>query len=112
MSTISFDDFDKVDIRVGKIIEVEDFPRARKPSYKVKVDFGEELGTRRSSAQLKTDYTAEELIGRQVLAVVNFEPRNIGGFLSEVLILGVPSAAGVLSLVTPLDEARLGGRLY
>ena len=111
-ATINFEDFLKVDIRVGKIIEVTDFERARNPSYKLKVDFGPEIGVKQSSAQFKTDYTPEQLLGRQCLAVVNFAPKNIGGFLSEVLVLGVPSEIGVLSMVTPLNRAKLGGRLY
>ena len=86
---ISFDDFDKVDIRVGKIIDVEDFPRARFPSYRLKIDFGDEIGIKQSSAGFKSDYKPDELLGKQCLAVINFEPKNIAGFLSEVLILGV-----------------------
>jgi len=112
MATISYEDFEKVDIRVGRIIEIEEFPRARKPSYKMKVDFGDEIGIKQSAGQFKSDYTPEELLNRQCLAVVNFEPRNIGGFLSEVLVLGVPKEGGGLSIVRPVDEARLGGRLY
>ena len=108
---ISFDHFLKVDIRVGEILEVEEFPRARNPSYKVKVSFGDDLGTRWSSAQL-TNYSREELIGRQVIAVVNFPPKNIAGFLSECLILGVPMADGTVSLMSPTRPAVLGGRLY
>jgi tRNA-binding protein len=110
--TITFDDFEKVDIRVGKIIAVEEFPRARKPSYMLKIDFGPEIGIKQSSAQAKTDYTPEQLLNRQCLAVVNFEPKNIAGFLSEVLVLGVERTVGGLSLVTPSYEARLGARLY
>ena len=112
MSFIEYEDFQKVDIRVGRIVEVSAFERAHKPSYKLKVDFGPELGVRQSSAQLATDYTPEQLLGRQCLAVVNLPPRNVAGFRSEVLVLGVPRRGGVLSLVTPLDEADLGGRLY
>jgi len=110
--TITFDDFIKVDIRVGKIIEVEDFPRARVPSYKLIVDFGPEIGVKQSSAQAKTDYTPEQLLNKQCLAVVNFEPKNIAGFLSEVLVLGVERTEGGLSLITPIYEAKLGARLY
>ena len=110
--TITYDDFTKVDIRVGKIIEVEDFPRARVPSYKIKVDFGSEIGVKQSSAQAKTDYTPEQLLNKQCLAVVNFEPKNIAGFLSEVLVLGVEHIEGGLSLITPTFEAKLGTRLY
>lgn len=109
---ITFDDFDKVDIRVGKIIAVEDFERARVPAYKLTIDFGAEIGIRRSSARFKSDYTPDQLLNRQCLAVVNFPPKNIGGFLSEVLVLGVPKPGGGLSLVRPVDEAEIGGRLY
>lgn len=98
---ITFGDFEKVDIRVGKVIDVQDFPRARKPSYRVKVDFGEEIGVKRSSLQAKTAYSMEEMLGRYVVCVVNFEPRNIAGFLSEVLVLGVPHEDGGLSLLEP-----------
>lgn len=112
MATIHYDDFEKVDIRVGRIIEVEDFERTRQPSYKLRVDFGEEIGIKQSSAQLKTNYTPEQLLGKTCLAVVNFEPKNIAGFMSEVLVLGVPRDGGGLSLVRPVDEAIIGGRLY
>jgi tRNA-binding protein len=109
--TISFDDFEKVDIRVGEVVEVEDFPRARNPSWRLTVDFGPELGTRRTSVQA-TNYPRDELLGMRVLAVVNFPPKNIAGFQSEVLVLGVPGADGQISLVTPSREAAPGGRLY
>jgi tRNA-binding protein len=109
---ISYEDFEKVDIRVGRIIEVTDFTRARVPSYKLKVDFGPEIGIKQSSAQAKTNYTPEQLLGKQCLAVVNFEPKNIAGFLSEVLVLGVPRVEGGLSLVRPVDEAQIGSKLY
>jgi len=110
---ITYEDFEKIDIRVGRIIDVEDFPCAKNPSYKLTVDFGPEIGVKRSSAQLKTDYTPDRLLGRLCLAVVNFPPRNIAGFMSEVLVLGVPrEGGGILSLVTPLDEAVVGGRMY
>ena len=108
---ISFDDFLAVDIRLGVITEVEDFPRARNPSYKLTVDFGPEIGTKRSSAQV-TSYSKEELVGRQVVAVVNFEPRNIAGFMSEVLVLGVPDADGQVVLLTPTREGVVGERMY
>ena len=91
---ITFEDFDKVDIRVGKIIDVQDFPRARKPSYRVKVDFGDGIG-------VKNAYSMEEMLGRLVVCVVNFEPKNIAGFLSEVLVLGVPHEDGGRSLLEP-----------
>jgi tRNA-binding protein len=110
-NTIEFSDFQKVDVRVGVITEVEDFPRARNPSYKLTVDFGPEIGVKRSSAQVTT-YTHDELRGTQVIAVVNFEPRNIAGFMSEVLVLGVPDADGNVVLLTPTREAVAGGRMY
>ena len=106
---ITFDDFQKVDIRVGRIVEVEDFPEARNPAWKLRVDFGGELGVRRSSAQIKT-YEREELVGRLVLGVVNFPPRQIGPVRSEVLILGTYSAEGVL-LLAPEPQAALGDRV-
>lgn len=113
LETISYDDFARVDIRVGRIIEVTDFDRARNPSYKLRIDFGPELGVRRSSAQFKTNYTPEQLLNIQCLAVVNFPPRNIAGFISEVLVLGVPRADGEgITIVRPAGEAALGGRLY
>jgi tRNA-binding protein len=108
---ISFEDFLKVDIRVGRIVEALPFPRARKPAYRLRVDFGE-LGERRSSAQLVANYTADELTGRLVLAVVNFPPRQIATFMSEVLVLGVPDAAGNVVLLEPERDVPLGGRLY
>lgn len=110
--TISFDDFLKVDIRVGEVIKVEEFPRARNPSYKVEIDFGDSIGIKRSSLQAKKDYSPETLLGMQVIAVVNFAPKNIAGFLSEVLVLGVPAGDGGLSLLTPSRPAQRGGRLY
>ena len=109
--TIEFSDFEKVDIRVGVITEVEDFPRARNPSYRLTVDFGPELGVKRSSAQVTT-YTHEELRGMQVMAVVNFEPRNIAGFMSEVLVLGAPDADGNVVLLSPTREAVVGERMF
>jgi tRNA-binding protein len=108
---ITYDDFLKVDMRVGKVTKVEDFPQARNPSYKFEIDFGPEIGTKRSCAQL-TNYSQDELMGRQIVAVVNFPPKNIAGFLSEVLILGVPMEGGVVSLLEPKDEAIIGGRVY
>ena len=111
MSTIEYSDFEKVDVRVGVITEVEDFPRARNPSYKLTIDFGPEIGVKRSSAQVTT-YAHEELRGMQVMAVVNFEPRNIAGFMSEVLVLGAPDADGQVVLLTPSREAVVGERMY
>ena len=109
---ITFDDFLKVDIRVGRIVEVRPFPAARKPAYQLEVDFGAELGRRRSSAQLTELYTADQLVGRQVLAVINFPPRQIATFMSEVLVLGVPDAEGNVVLIQPAAEVPLGGRLF
>lgn len=108
---ITYDGFLKVDMRVGRVIRVEDFPKARNPSYKFEVDFGPEIGTKHSCAQL-TNYSKDELVGQQIVAVVNFPPRKIAGFLSEVLILGVPMEGGVVSLLEPRDEAIIGGRVY
>jgi tRNA-binding protein len=106
---ITFDDFAKVDIRVGRVVEVEDFPEARRPAWKLRIDFGPEIGVRRSSAQIK-NYAREELEGRLVLAVVNFPPRQIGPVRSEVLTLGTYSDPGVL-LVSPDTGAQPGDRL-
>ncbi|MCV2877693.1 tRNA-binding protein [Sedimentimonas flavescens] len=110
--TISFDDFLKVDIRVGRIIEAQPFPKARKPAYKLVIDFGPEIGIKKSSAQITTHYTLEELVGRQVMAVVNFPPRQIGPFMSEVLTLGVPDETGEVVLIAPGQDVPLGGRLF
>jgi tRNA-binding protein len=109
---INIDDFNKVDIRVGRIIDVQDFPEARKPAWKLTIDFGAQLGQRRSSAQLKPLYRREELLGRLVLAVVNFPPRQIGPMMSEVLTLGVPNADGATALVQPDRDVPLGSRLF
>ena len=110
--TITFDDFLKVDIRVGRITRTEPFPEARKPAFKLWVDFGPEIGEKRSSAQITRHYTPEGLIGRQVLAVVNFPPRQIGKVMSEVLVLGVPDAEGEVVLIGPGQEVPPGGRLF
>ncbi len=110
--TISFDDFQKVDIRVGRITRAEPFPEARKPAFKLWIDFGPEIGEKKSSAQITKHYAPEELVGRQVLAVVNFPPRQIGPMKSEVLTLGVPDAAGEVVLIGPGHEVPVGGRLY
>jgi tRNA-binding protein len=109
---ISYDDFTKVDIRVGRIVQVEDFPQARKPAYKLRIDFGPELGIKRSSAQITSHYTKEELVGRQVIAVVNFPPKQIGPFISEVLTLGVPDSEGRVVLLSPTQDVPLGGKMF
>ena len=109
---IGYDDFAKVDIRVGRIIDAEVFKEARKPAYKLTIDFGPEIGVKRSSAQITTHYTLEELVGRQVLAVVNFPPRQIGPFMSEVLTIGVPDESGEVVLIGPGQDVPIGGRLY
>ncbi len=109
---ITYDDFERVDIRVGVITRAEPFPEARKPAYKLWLDFGPEIGEKRSSAQITTHYTPETLIGRQVLAVVNFPPRQIGKVLSEVLVLGLPDADGQVVLIGPGHDVPLGGKLF
>ncbi len=109
---ITYADFEKVDIRVGRITRAEPFPEARKPAFKLWVDFGGEIGEKRSSAQITAHYDPATLIGRQVLAVVNFPPRQIGKVMSEVLVLGVPDAAGEVVLIGPDLEVPLGGRMF
>ena len=109
---ISFADFERVDIRVGRVVRVEEFPEARKPAYKLVIDFGPDIGTRKSSAQLTQRYRREELEGRLVLAVVNFPPRQIGPFMSEVLTLGVPDADGAVILLSPERDVPLGGKMF
>jgi tRNA-binding protein len=108
----TFDDFEKLDIRVGKIIKVENFPEARKPAYKLQIDFGDEIGVKKSCAQLPQNYSKEQLQDKLVLGVVNFPPRQIGQAVSEVLTLGVPDKDGNCILVTPDKDAPLGSRLY
>jgi len=110
--TIPFDTFLQVDIRAGTIVKAEPFPEARKPAYKLLIDFGPEIGRRRSSAQITTHYTPEELVGRQIAAVVNFAPRQIGPFMSEVLTLGFPDADGEVVLIQPTHAVPDGGRLF
>jgi tRNA-binding protein len=111
MST--YDNFQTLDIRVGKVIAVDDFPEARKPAYKLTIDFGSEIGEKKSSVQIVKHYKKEELIGKKVLGVVNFPPRQIGPFLSECLTLGVPDADGECILVVPdKQDAVVGGKLY
>ncbi len=109
--TIAFDDFLAVDMRVGRVTAVDDFPEARKPAWKLTIDFGEEIGVKRSSAQI-TNYSREELLDRLVVAVVNFAPRQIGPFISEVLVLGAPDAEGRVILLEPNREVPAGGRIY
>ena len=110
--TISFDDFMKVDIRVGVITRAEPFPEARKPAFRLWVDFGPEIGEKKSSAQITVHYDVETLPGRKVLAVVNFPPRQIGPVMSEVLVLGVPDEAGEVVLLKPDKDVPLGARMY
>ena len=112
MSQISFDDFLKVDVRVGVITRAEAYPEARKPAIKLWLDFGADLGEKKSSAQITAHYTPEELLGKKVMAVVNFPPRQIGKFMSEVLVLGVPDGEGEVVLLTPDKDVPIGGRLY
>ena len=109
---ITFDDFMKVDIRVGRVVRAEPFPEARKPAIKLWVDFGEEIGEKKSSAQLTAHYTPESLIGRQVMAVVNFPPRQIGPVRSGILVLGVSDAEGGIVLLAPDQEVPLGSRMH
>jgi tRNA-binding protein len=110
--TATYNDFQKLDIRVGLITRAEPFPEARKPAYKLWIDFGPVIGEKRSSAQITRHYTTEALIGRRVLAVVNFPPRQIGPMKSEVLTLGVPDADGEVVLIAPDIEVPIGGRLF
>ena len=110
--TITYADFEKVDIRVGRITRAEPFPEARKPAFRLWVNFGPEIGVKRSSAQITKHYAPEELVGRQVLAVVNFPPRQIGPVMSEVLVLGVPDEEGAVVLIGPGHEVPLGGKLF
>ncbi|WP_170409732.1 tRNA-binding protein [Ruegeria atlantica] len=112
MSEISFDDFLKVDIRVGKVIRAEPYPEARKPAIKMWIDFGDEIGERKTSAQVTAHYDPSTLVGKQVMAVVNFPPRQIGRFMSEVLVLGLPDDNGEIVLIGPDDEVPIGGRMH
>ena len=109
---VTFDNFLKVDIRVGKIIQVDEFPEARKPAWKLLIDFGEKIGVKKSSAQIVANYNSDELLGKQVMAVVNFPPRQIGPFMSEVLTLGFEDAEGNVTLASIDKEVPIGGRLH
>ena len=110
--TISFDDFLKVDVRIGTIVAADPFPEARKPAYKLTIDFGPAIGRKRSSAQITSRYALDDLVGRQVAAVVNFPPRQIGPFMSEVLTLGFPDKDGEVVLIGPSTDVPDGGRLF
>ena len=112
MAEITFADFEKVDIRIGTITSVEPFPEARKPAFKLKIDFGPVIGIKKSSAQITKHYTIEQLMGRQVAAVVNFPPRQIGPFMSEVLTLGFPDDAGGVVLISASLPVPNGGKLF
>jgi len=112
VAEITFDDFMKVDIRVGEVIRAEPYPEARKPAIKIWIDFGPEIGEKKTSAQVTAHYTPQTLIGKQVLAVVNFPPRQIGKFMSEVLVLGLPDDTGEIRLVGPDGPVPLGGRMH
>lgn len=110
--TISYDDFARVDIRVGTVVKVDPFPEARKPAYKLQVDFGGDIGVKKSSAQLVANYKPEDVLGRQVMAVVNFAPRQIGPFMSEVLVLGFPDEKGNVVLAAVERPVPAGGKLF
>lgn len=112
MTPISFDDFLLTDIRVGRVVSARLNPKAHKPAYHLVLDFGPEMGEKESSAQLTVHYTPEALVGRQVVAVVNFEPKRIAGVKSEVLVLGVPDAEGAVVLLQPTTDVPLGGRMF
>ena len=109
---LSYAEFERVDIRVGRVVAVDDFPEARKPAYKLRIDFGGEIGIKKSSAQTTKHYSKEALLNRLVVAVVNFPPKQIGPYMSEVLTLGVPDANGEVVLLTPERDVPLGGRMY
>ena len=112
MAEISFDDFMAVDVRVGTVVQAEPYPEARKPAIKIWVDFGGQIGVKKTSAQVTVHYTPQTLVGRQVMAVVNFPPRQIGKFMSEVLVLGFPDEDGAIALATPDKPVPQGGRLH
>ncbi|MBN2197788.1 tRNA-binding protein [Candidatus Wolfebacteria bacterium] len=109
---ISYQDFEKVDIRIGEIIKVEDFPEARKPAYKLTIDFGTEIGIKKSSAQITKHYSKEDLIGKLVMGVVNFPPKQIGPFVSETLTLGLPDENGDVVLLSPTKKVPKGGKMF
>lgn len=109
---ITYEDFEKVDIRVGKIVEVHDFPEARKPAYKLTIDFGPEIGLKKSSAQITKHYTKEELVGKLVMGVVNFPIKQIGPFMSEALTLGVPDGEAGVVLICPTKDVPIGGKMF
>jgi len=112
MITVNYSDFEKIDIRVGVIVSAEEFPQARKPAYKLKIDFGGDIGIKRSSAQITAHYDCAALIGKQIIAVVNFPPRQIGPFISEVLTLGVPDEKGEVVLLGPDSQVPIGGQMF
>jgi len=114
LTQITYDEFTKVDMRIGKIVEARDFPEARKPAYRLTIDFGTEIGTKNSSAQLTKRYKKEDLIGRKIAAVVNFPPKQVANFVSEVLVLGVDDGAGGIILLSTenLQDSPLGARVY
>ncbi len=112
MAEIDFDDFSKVEIRVGTIVDVQDYPEARQPAYKIWVDFGASVGTKKTSAQVVANYDKQALVGRQVAAVTNFPPKQIGKFMSEILVLGFPNGNGEVCLIGPDKKVPDGGRLY
>jgi tRNA-binding protein len=112
IAPLSYAEFERVDIRVGRVIDVSDFPEARKPAYKLRIDFGPSIGIKKSSAQATRHYSKSDLLNRLVVAVVNFPPKQIGPYLSEVLTLGVPDAAGGVVLLTPERDVPIGGRMF
>lgn len=112
MKEISWNDFEKIELRVGTITEVKDFPEARKPAYKLTVDFGKEIGIKKSSAQITDHYQKEDLMGKQIIAVVNFPPKQIGPFMSECLVTGLPDSDGKVILISPDQAVENGSKLY
>ena len=112
LARLSYAEFQRVDVRVGRVISVEDFPAARKPAYKLRIDFGSDIGVKKSSAQATKYYTKEQLLNRLVVAVVNFPPKQIGPYISEVLTLGVPDGDGDVVLLSPERDVPLGGRMF